>query len=739
MQTPTEFFKKYENDRFEISLNNQMYSGYDSKVGQQCVLFLHGWPDDCSIWREQYEYFLEHNYRVICIDWIGHGSSAKPIDIKRYSIVNLGLDLIVLFSKLHLKKVHLVAHDYGAVVAWDFVSKHPKLVESYSAVQIGHSAAILRSTSIKGLLNNWFLLFNALPFAVAIYKHKNGRFFNWAMKQHTDKQYVVEKFLSDKNPLYIRIWELANPITWFVRKYLLTRKTSIDKVKVPTCILWGNKDEYSHKSHVYDSLNYIDDHASVQELEGLGHWPMLENPAALNRHLNQWLNTLKPTSPSSPLNSDGLSRKAFLKVMSLSALSLALPVSAEVTKQTGIKESITLPFDSLQDLHKQHLSSTQLSFLDQLGLNIVWGDRKGIKVQDHYSKKWFFDCHRLGTTYNLGHRHPVVLETLLNGLKNLELGNFFLLSEHRAKAAKNLAETTDNKLPGVVFTTTGAEANECAIKTAFGYTNRKKIVCFDGGYHGDTVMTLAAGGDDEKIKRYGLENFNCTRVPFNDVDAAMEAIDKETAALIAEPTVAQLGFPPPKPGYWKAISQHCKDVNALIILDEVQTGGGATGTFWHYQSLGFVPDILVSGKWPSGGYFPNSFALFKRALYDWLAQGTFIPHPTTFGGSELGSLVTNTVTTLLSSKSLLNNVKERSKQFQLALSGHPFHLNINGLCIGIVDTRRSNFESVKRLAEYGVLTVPAIHSKHAVELRPPLIITEAEVVTISERVIAALA
>jgi putrescine aminotransferase len=422
-------------------------------------------------------------------------------------------------------------------------------------------------------------------------------------------------------------------------------------------------------------------------------------------------------------NDTGISRQTFLGLSGAAAAATLVPTIAAA----AVSNSRFVPTISLEQVerdHRQRLSSPQVDVLELAGLKMTYGERDGGRVRDAHSGKWYWDCHRLGSTYNLGHRHPAVLKALRQGIEQLDLGNFMILSEQRTLAAAKLAATTDGALPRCVFTVSGSEANEVALKAARVFTGRRKFVCFDGGYHGDTMMTLAVGGDDAKRALYGLQSPDIIRIPFNDIAAAKAAVTKDVAAIIGEPTVAQLGFPEPLPSFWSELASHAAEQGALIILDEVQTGGGATGTFWHYQQLGFTPGILVTGKWPSGGYFPNSFALMRADIHDALTKEVFMPHPSTFGGSEIGCMITSTVTGLLSAPALLARVNALSKRFADGFANAPFSINRNGLCMALIDERRSNFASVQLLAKHGVVTVPALHDRHAVEFRPVLTISD---------------
>jgi len=444
---------------------------------------------------------------------------------------------------------------------------------------------------------------------------------------------------------------------------------------------------------------------------------------------------------------DAITRAELLRYgLAAGAAGLAGPASAQSgnveahAREAGfLKPFRELSLSAIEANQIEHLSAAQLQTISRAGLRLVYGDRAGCRVQDAFSGRWYWDCHRMGTTYNVGHRHPKVMEALRQGLEAIEIGNFMILSEYRALAAEKLVATTGGALPGVVFTVSASEANECAIKAARGFTNRTRIIAFEGAYHGDTIMALATGGDHHKRALYKLEDFEVDHIPFGDIEALEAALTENTAALIAEPLIAQLGFPAPPAGYWKQARRLCTDNGALIIFDEVQTGGGATGTFWGYEQFGMIPDILVSGKWPSGGFFPNSFALFRKDVHDWLTEGVFMPHPTTFGGSELGCLITSVVIDILSDPALLANVRKTSDYFRARFSDTPFKARGMGLCLALVDERRSNFENVRRLAGEGVISIPAFHDPQAVEFRPPLVVSMEEAAIVADAVEAAAA
>jgi hypothetical protein len=141
----------------------------------------------------------------------------------------------------------------------------------------------------------------------------------------------------------------------------------------------------------------------------------------------------------------------------------------------------------------------------------------------------------------------------------------------------------------VVFTVSGSEAIDVAIKIARGSTGRRRIVSTEGSYHGATGLAVAAGGDAPTRQRYLLDLPEFVHVPWDDLDAMRAAVDDDTAAVLLEAIPATLGFPPPSPGYLRGVQELCRERGALFVVDEVQTGLGRTGSFWFSPAGGAPP------------------------------------------------------------------------------------------------------------------------------------------------------
>jgi acetylornithine/succinyldiaminopimelate/putrescine aminotransferase len=381
----------------------------------------------------------------------------------------------------------------------------------------------------------------------------------------------------------------------------------------------------------------------------------------------------------------------------------------------------------------EHLGPSMVRLMAALGTPIHYGKREGARVQDVYTGKWYWDCHRNGSVYNLGHRNPEVLAAVSEAMRNLEVGNLFLCSGYKAAAAEKLVASTGGALTGIVYAASGAEANEIAIRAARGFTRRRKLVSLKHSYHGSSCFAMAAGDNPEYHERYLLDFPDFIKVPYNDVDAMRAAVDDETSCVLLEASPAQLGFPVPKPGYFEAVRKICDEKGAVFILDEVQTGLGSSGRFWLWQQQGVVPDIVTTAKGLGGGIVANAALLMAPAIKDWFLDTEF-PHMSTFGGNELGCVATATVCDITSRPEFSKNVLRLIEQFREGFANAPFHVNQVGLCMGLLSESMDSYEMTRKLFALGILVLPAHYDPHAVEFRPILILNENEAETIIKTV-----
>ncbi len=368
------------------------------------------------------------------------------------------------------------------------------------------------------------------------------------------------------------------------------------------------------------------------------------------------------------------------------------------------------------------------------GGELIMGQREGARFADAYSGRWLWNCHCNGGTFNLGHRPPAVVAALRDALEHLDIGNHHLVSGLRAHLAARLAATTDGRLPGVVFGVGGGEANDLAIKVARARTGKQRIISASGGYHGHTGLALAAG-DPAYRRPFGANPPGFTQVPWNDLGAlARELGAGDSAAVLLETIPATLGMALPDPGYLAAAADLAHQRGALLILDEVQTGLGRTGTFWGYQHEGVTPDMVTTGKGLSGGMYPLTATLMTADLHGFFDEHPFI-HISTFGGAELGCVAAEAMLDVTLAPGFLARVTALGERFRRGLAGLPVKLRQRGLFMGLdLGTPGAAPPATRKLLEHGIFALWANHDTAVVQLLPALTITDAE----ADAIIAAL-
>src|ERR1700709_2599566 len=201
----------------------------------------------------------------------------------------------------------------------------------------------------------------------------------------------------------------------------------------------------------------------------------------------------------------------------------------------------------------------------------------------------------------LGHRHPAVIEAVMTQLNTLgHTSNFYATEPGTALAEALVAHLGADTHARVFFCNSGTEANEVAFKIS-RLTGRTKLVAAEGAFHGRTMGSLALTGQPAKQAQFAPLPGDVTHVPFGDADALAAAVTDETAAVFLEPMMGESGVVTPPPGYLVAAREITTRHGALLVLDEVQTGVGRTGTFYAHQRDGTTPDIVTLAKGLGGG------------------------------------------------------------------------------------------------------------------------------------------
>ncbi|MEZ5383781.1 MAG: aminotransferase class III-fold pyridoxal phosphate-dependent enzyme [Microthrixaceae bacterium] len=383
--------------------------------------------------------------------------------------------------------------------------------------------------------------------------------------------------------------------------------------------------------------------------------------------------------------------------------------------------------DLTADAFARHVNRGKVDAYAALGLDVVIGERRGSWFHDAFDpeRRWL-NCHCNGGVFNLGHRNPSVIAAVRQALDHLDVGNHHLVSGWRAELARRLSLTTGARLPGVVFGVGGGESVDLAIKVARARTGRQGVVSATGGYHGHTGLALATG-DPQYRDPFGPNPPGFAQVPFGDLDAMAREVGDETAAIILEPIPATLGMPLPPPGYLREVSALSRDAGAVLVLDEIQTGLGRSGTMWCHTQEDVEPDMVVTGKGLSGGIYPITATLMTAELHSFFDDHPFV-HVSTFGGAELGCVAALATLDLTEAPGFRERVEAVGARIEAGLSGLGVEVRRRGLFMGLAfDDPSGGMSATQRLIPEGVFAIFANNDPSVLQFLPPLTITDDEV------------
>ncbi|GAA3902229.1 acetylornithine transaminase [Actinoplanes auranticolor] len=330
----------------------------------------------------------------------------------------------------------------------------------------------------------------------------------------------------------------------------------------------------------------------------------------------------------------------------------------------------------------------------------------------------------------LGHAHPAIVAAVSQQVATLgHVSNLYLAEPPLALAELLLALAGR---PGrVIFSNSGAEANEAAFKLS-RLTGRTHVVATEGGFHGRTMGALALTGQPGKREPFRPLPGEVTHVPYGDAEALRAAVTTQTAMLILEPIQGEMGVVVPPPGYLTAAREICTATGTLLVLDEVQTGIGRTGHWFHHQSEGVEPDVVTLAKGLGGGLPLGACIAFGKAG-ELFGPGS---HGTTFGGNPVSCAAGLAVIRTIAGEGLLDHVKRVGELIRRGVEGlhSPAIAGVRGagLLLGIELTAPVSAEVAKSLQEAGFLVNPI--QPDVIRLAPPLILTTGQ----AEAFVAAL-
>jgi acetylornithine/N-succinyldiaminopimelate aminotransferase len=330
----------------------------------------------------------------------------------------------------------------------------------------------------------------------------------------------------------------------------------------------------------------------------------------------------------------------------------------------------------------QEFDQYVLPSYQRFSITIVRGE--GSYIYDDTGKKYLDFLSGWGVS-NLGHRPKVVVEAIEKQVKELiHVPNVFY-SEPQGQLAKLLVQ---NSIEGkVFFSNSGAEANEAAIKFAklYGQGSRYTIITAERSFHGRTSSTMAATAQDKVKKGFAPHVPGFVHVPFNDADALRAAVDQTTVAIMLELVQGEGGIHIATPEYVAAIKQICSDKDILLIVDEVQSGMGRTGSLFAYQNYDIKPDIITAAKALASG-LPVGATIANGKVAACVKPGL---HGSTFGGGSVVAAAALATLREILAPEIQQNVTKLSALLAAKLAklkaGHPCITEIRqqGLMIGL--------------------------------------------------------
>ena len=332
----------------------------------------------------------------------------------------------------------------------------------------------------------------------------------------------------------------------------------------------------------------------------------------------------------------------------------------------------------------------------------------------------------LGSNYGVnifGYNHPSITKALQRQLNNLVNLHCSFNNHVRTQAAENLLKATSGRLSKIFFSNSGAEAIEAALKFARVATGKSHFIAMKNAYHGKTLGALSATGGDRYRNPFLPLLWNFTHVSFGDIEELQCSISSNTAAIMIEPVQGEGGIHVAPQEFYSQLQDICLRRNILLIVDEIQTGGGRTGTFLAGEQFGLKPDILCLGKGIAGG-IPIGVTLVTGEI------SSKIPvhiHTSTFGGNPLACAGILAVLKELENGKVFDEVKELGRYFldQLKSINTPKIIEVRGLGLMIGMELEENATPVLRaLQQDRIIALPA--GSNIVRFLPPLTITKNE-------------
>ena len=346
---------------------------------------------------------------------------------------------------------------------------------------------------------------------------------------------------------------------------------------------------------------------------------------------------------------------------------------------------------------------------------------EGVYLIDRNGKK-YVDLISGISVSNVGHCHPKVVKAIHE--QSEKYMHLMVYGEYIQSPQNKLAEAICKELPkslnNIYFVNSGSEAIEGALKLAKRHTGRTEIISCENAYHGSSHGALSIMGN-EAFKNNFRPLLPQTRlIEYNNFEH-IQLITENTAAIVIESFQAEAGIILPSKGYIKAIREKCNEVGALMIVDEIQTGFGRTGTLFGFEHHKITPDIITLAKGMGGGMPIGAFVANKDIMHK-LTHNPVLGHITTFGGNAVSCAASLACLKEIKENNLIKNVQKLSSIFQNKLI-HPAIVETRGVGFFICVEFKSqafNFGVIKKCIQKGVITDWFLFNDKCLRISPPL-------------------
>jgi acetylornithine/succinyldiaminopimelate/putrescine aminotransferase len=377
-----------------------------------------------------------------------------------------------------------------------------------------------------------------------------------------------------------------------------------------------------------------------------------------------------------------------------------------------------------RQLFQKHLAQTSDA---PLGLEIIKAE--GSYMYDVHGKSYMDLISGIAVS-NVGHRNPKVVEAIkqqVDQYMHLMVYGEYIQSPQVKLAEALIRSTQSASLNQVYFTNSGTEAVEGAMKLAKRFTGRTEFISCKNAYHGASQGALSLAGDENFKNSFRPLLPNMRLIEHGNTND-LNFITEKTAAIFIEIVGGEAGVQQASKAYFKALREKCDETGCLLIIDEIQTGFGRTGTFWAYESKEIFPDILLSAKGMGGG-MPIGAFISSEAIMKTLSFEPVLGHITTFGGHPVSCAASLATLNFILENDLLTQIPEKSALFKSLLI-HPMIHELRGIGL-MLALEMKDFKTVKSVIdlciERGLITDWFLFCDNALRIAPPLTISLEEI------------